>query len=655
MICEYNAVLPLLGIVQALKRDAKTFEILPMPWNSNELFRSHKISAELLLGVRESLDEILFSQTWKTFEIYEKENPDKINHQNIFSYIYQDDLNRTTSNPWRLILPQNDKLVLNTFFNVPFFNDDGGNDDKINNTGIDNVVLTGNFNSCDNNDYDRIWQFDLFCKQLDMFIYPGVVNDKLTWTATVITCCYKINDNDNGNNDNDNINSDNNSHSKRSNSHTTTCTIESEILAVVDVIETDNNNPNDMAVIRHLNSGPWKGVNEFRETEIDCSKSPGQELISWYTTTLAGTCLYYTFSTLNQSMTTTTTKTTATSSSSLGLDINGVQEQQPPKCAVVGLGGGSLPSFLARYGDQELDITAIEISPEIAKAAELYFGLNVTLECSLLTDVERETSVIFTPGNEKEQLNGKNKFYNKRSNNHSKGKSHHRKTGTKDVDENGEVLGSNIENDTLKPVKVVVQDANLYFEGIASADENEIRFDCIILDVYTSEKFPSALLNHDFFSNLKASLKEKNNDAIMKHNNTSHVVCNAGTGKDEIQVMRLMHNLFPTIVVVTDADGVTEEDKVQEREDDREYENAVIIGFKQKQTLDTLMNDVNWSLLPELGNIPFKLDPIEKLNDYLGDYADFRFKVRWVPNKPSPIKYSPSQSVSKDDDAWELF
>eukprot|EP00122_Pirum_gemmata_P011986 Pgem_evm1s11119 len=145
-----------------------------------------------------------------------------------------------------------------------------------------------------------------------------------------------------------------------------------------------------MSFVRHLISGPWKGVNEFRETEMDMAITTGIELISWYTTTLAGTSMFY---------------------SSLIPQVN---------CCVVGLGGGSLPSFLSRYSQEQYKITCIELSYEIAKAAELWFGLSV--EQTLLSNSEKVLAKRFAPGSKSPIVVALNKGSNAKNNNYYKKK-----------------------------------------------------------------------------------------------------------------------------------------------------------------------------------------------------------------------------------------
>ena len=79
-------------------------------------------------------------------------------------------------------------------------------------------------------------------------------------------------------------------------------------VTVMDVLETEDDAPDDFVVSRQMVIGPWRGVNGFREvrtiqletcllswssrtqmqTEFELSAGPGRELHSWYTTTLVG-------------------------------------------------------------------------------------------------------------------------------------------------------------------------------------------------------------------------------------------------------------------------------------------------------------------------------------------------------------------------------
>jgi hypothetical protein len=86
-----------------------------------------------------------------------------------------------------------------------------------------------------------------------------------------------------------------------------------EALAVLDVRDGEG------ALSRHLVMGCWHGVGcAFRESEQDRDYPAGSHLESWYTVTLAGLAVLAT--------------------------------RGKGRVLVVGLGGGSLPAFLARHG-----------------------------------------------------------------------------------------------------------------------------------------------------------------------------------------------------------------------------------------------------------------------------------------------------------------
>jgi hypothetical protein len=90
----------------------------------------------------------------------------------------------------------------------------------------------------------------------------------------------------------------------------------------------------------------------FQQTELELAVGPGNTLHSWYTATLVG----------------------------IGL----LCSQSQGRCCSIGLGGGEIPSFLARQIPGFEELVVVESHQGVARAAEMYFGLQCTSATSTL-------------------------------------------------------------------------------------------------------------------------------------------------------------------------------------------------------------------------------------------------------------------------------
>jgi hypothetical protein len=59
-------------------------------------------------------------------------------------------------------------------------------------------------------------------------------------------------------------------------------------VTVMDVLEAADQSPEDFVLSRQMVIGPWRGANDFRETELELGVGPGKTLHSWYTASLVG-------------------------------------------------------------------------------------------------------------------------------------------------------------------------------------------------------------------------------------------------------------------------------------------------------------------------------------------------------------------------------
>ena len=65
-------------------------------------------------------------------------------------------------------------------------------------------------------------------------------------------------------------------------------------VSVLDVLTMEATNAEGgtrMVLLRQMTIGPWRGVHQFIETEVDVSKQIGESLEAWYTVSLLGATL----------------------------------------------------------------------------------------------------------------------------------------------------------------------------------------------------------------------------------------------------------------------------------------------------------------------------------------------------------------------------
>jgi len=102
----------------------------------------------------------------------------------------------------------------------------------------------------------------------------------------------------------------------------------------------------------------------FRETELPSGKVLGSDLESWYCRTMAGACASSLFSQQRQS-----------GIAGAGAGARRPCLTSPGRVLVVGLGGGSISSFLCRMFPLYLSMDVIEHSSAVTQAAIEWFGL----------------------------------------------------------------------------------------------------------------------------------------------------------------------------------------------------------------------------------------------------------------------------------------
>ena len=251
-----------------------------------------------------------------------------------------------------------------------------------------------------------------------------------------------------------------------------------------------------MVLLRQMTIGPWRGVNEFIETEVEPGKPVGESLDAWYTASLLGVALL----SLHQQ------QRRRRRQERQGRR-QGRQQRQPRgqlRVLVLGLGGGCIPSFLARYAPA-VAVEAVEMSPAVAAAATSCFGLGAA--CT-----------------------------------------------------------------------VHIADARDFVREATAAGR---RFDAVLVDVYTSERFPPSLLGDDFFLNVHALLAD---DGV--------VVVNAGCSDDpsHADVLASFARAFAGSVAMTEPAEL-----VASGEGARAYESAVLVARRGGRDVLSAFSAEQWA------------------------------------------------------------
>ena len=221
---------------------------------------------------------------------------------------------------------------------------------------------------------------------------------------------------------------------------------------------------------------------------------------------------------------------------------------------------------------------------------------------------------------------------------------------------------------------VHIADAGDFVMDAAEAGQT---FDAIIVDVYTSERFPSSLLSKKFFDSLKCLA------------GTHGVVAlNAGCSDDpqHAKVLALMEAAFSNVMAVTEIGATAaelDERITKGQEETRSYESAVLIGKMGVENLadSSLLRAERWKELVEmeeeeekeedkrlvdlvnLSALPFRLavvvhDKAVQDGNCSGRRMEWR-QLLWQDNNESSKvcrKITKEvKMVAKDDVAWSLF
>ncbi|KAJ1551418.1 hypothetical protein HK096_011395 [Nowakowskiella sp. JEL0078] len=243
---------------------------------------------------------------------------------------------------------------------------------------------------------------------------------------------------------------------------------DSTFVSVLDLTEEpdEENEGFSETVTRVLILGEWKGQLAYRESELDLAYPQGTHLENWYSVTLAGISL--------------------------------IHPSPSQRILQIGLGGGTIPSFLSRHLNTSTTITCIEINRTVAKIAEQYFGIPCHPSLQTASDATVVQPAAFKP---------------------------------------------------LQPMKVVVADA---LRWLAEAINREEKYDTIVLDVHTQNSFPQALRTQEFF---------KMCSKLLSKQTCSALVVNAGSAGEWAEILDLCA-VFPFRNLMLDAkvSGTDEEE-----------------------------------------------------------------------------------------------
>jgi hypothetical protein len=361
---------------------------------------------------------------------------------------------------------------------------------------------------------------------------------------------------------------------------------------VMDVVETASDG--EMHRMRHLIVGTWRGPNQFRESEVDVSLAPGAQLENFYTCTLAAVATAHT---------------------------HAMQLERPPRILVIGLGGGTLVSFLQRH--LHADVEAVEICPAVVRVASLCFGLHVEgvqdeshacIDSNGSSKLREGLPGSYAPLPNIETLSGEVRL--KRQQRHSRVRG--RRGGRKKVSSSTDAATEAI---ALPRTIVHVIDA---LEFVQTCERDS--YDFVIVDTYTAEVFPPALMCNAFFDGVARVLTPGGGCAV-----------NAGYGADEKRVLTLLNSSFGG---ASHVDVMVEQDAV--KESDRDYENAVLYGN----------NSCPLACLPAV--LPFVLDGIATR---ITDGGNNVHSLFWKQAPLSTVVGSLDEvcTAAKDAPVWDLF
>lgn len=411
-----------------------------------------------------------------------------------------------------------------------------------------------------------------------------------------------------------------------------------------------------LAVMRQLTIGPWRGVNSFVETELDVSEPVGKTLDAWYAATLVGVALLSLAA--NESSRTKAELAPAVS-----------------RVLVLGLGGGSIPTFIERHAPGVI-IHVVESSRPVAVAAQTLFGLDCIFEPAMAACSDDSTGEAWTSLPGTSAVSAAN--YAAVSATTTLGRRDGKRSGRRAAENSAPRLpmpahswargdvASNAAR-TTTPCTVHIADAGAFVRDAVAA--GNVHFDAVLVDVYTAERFPDTLLAPEFFSGLRELVNAAG----------GVVVVNAGCSDDPRHscALRLMRDAFadagaPAVVALTE---LAEFDDVREA---REYESAVIVGGAGATCVDALLSAAAWDALlakpskaeqpavERLRDLPFRLGEIKEAEHasrkaHYGDSAehdqgtaarlDWR-QVHWRVNVPLVVVKG---GLGKDDAAWGIF
>jgi hypothetical protein len=424
-------------------------------------------------------------------------------------------------------------------------------------------------------------------------------------------------------------------------------------VSVFDVLTVEASNAvggTRMVSLRQMTIGPWRGLHQFIETEVDVSKEIGESLEAWYTVSLLGATL--------MSM-----EAESSSSSSV--------PSPTPRVLVLGLGGGSIPSFLARHAPMA-NVEVVELSRSVAVAAQQMFGV----ECDILPKkTKKETNKrrrwTATADGEAVPLKKSKALPSARS---RRQRQRQQQSGTQLPQQarpwtrkrrTEEKTKESKENNPRRKTPVHIADAGDFVMNAAEAGQT---FDAVIVDVYTSERFPPSLLSKKFFESLRC--------LAGKH---GVVALNAGCSDDpqHATVLALMEGAFSgggataasSLLVVTEIAELNET-----KGETRSYESAVLIGKMGTGNMadSSLLRAERWKELEEreggdkrsavdLSALPFRLAEVHVLQQdqaFFHQHLEWR-QLLWQDNeKSSKVRRKRTKEVkmvAKDDVAWSLF
>jgi hypothetical protein len=389
--------------------------------------------------------------------------------------------------------------------------------------------------------------------------------------------------------------------------------------SVLDVIETAADGA--MQTMRQLVRGPWRGVNEFRESEVDASAPPGAGLENFYATTLAALAAFH----------------------AAGPPAAAAS---PRKLLLIGLGGGSIASFLLRHCGSRVAVTAVELSAEAARASELYFGVPLRPsqlardeavppgDClgaapPLPTFSELDFGGTKQPKQQRLQQRRRQQQQQPRRKRARTGRGASATISGKGAAQSAAPLEG--------VVDVHIDDALAFLRR----PNTETAFDFVIVDVYTAGAFPAPLLVPEFFDGLRRAVRPGGAIAI-----------NAGYGECERRARELLHAaLDPAggcVVRIVDRDAVAEAE--------REFESTVLLGGALAEQL----SPAEWLRRDALSPLPFLLAGWDKAPATLGHerlvHAPLVRAFWRVNDRAAPGGAPPNITfASKGDAVFDLF